>query len=89
MSDYCVKISVKSDYHALHNLSSNPTDKVSEFDNRDLAKIWPRADMGSPIFTYVLSLEVIWFVTLFKNFNVTVSTGSNLLIFAFFPLYIF
>ncbi len=33
MSDYCVKISVKSDNHALHNLSSNPTDKVSEFDN--------------------------------------------------------
>ncbi len=34
MSDYCVKISVKSDNHALHNLSSNPTDKVSEFDNK-------------------------------------------------------
>jgi hypothetical protein len=33
MSDYCVKISVKSDNHALHNFSSNPTDKVSEFDN--------------------------------------------------------
>ncbi len=33
MSDYCVKNSVKSDNHALHNLSSNPTDKVSEFDN--------------------------------------------------------
>ncbi len=31
MSDYCVKISVKSDNH---NLSSNSTDKVSEFDNR-------------------------------------------------------
>ncbi len=34
MSDYGVKISVKSDNHALHNLSSNPTDKVSEFDNK-------------------------------------------------------
>ncbi len=38
MSDYCVKISVKSDNHALHNLSSNPTDKVSEFDNKDSEK---------------------------------------------------
>jgi hypothetical protein len=36
MSDYCVKISVKSDNHALHNLSSNPTDKVSEFDNNQI-----------------------------------------------------
>jgi hypothetical protein len=36
MSDYCVKISVKSDNHALHNLSSNPTDKVSEFDNKHI-----------------------------------------------------
>ncbi len=34
MSDYCVKISVKPDNHALQNLSSNPTDKVSEFDNK-------------------------------------------------------
>jgi hypothetical protein len=31
--DYQVKISAKSDHHALHNLSSNPTDKVTEFDN--------------------------------------------------------
>jgi hypothetical protein len=39
MSDYYVKISVKSDNHALHNLSSNPTDKVSEFDNKNLSKL--------------------------------------------------
>ncbi len=33
MSDHRVKISVKSDHHAHHNLSSNPTDKVAEFDS--------------------------------------------------------
>ncbi len=36
MSDHRVKISVKSDHHALQNLSSNPTDKVTEFDSKDL-----------------------------------------------------
>jgi hypothetical protein len=33
MPDYCVKISVKSDHHALQNLSSNPTANFSESDN--------------------------------------------------------
>jgi hypothetical protein len=33
VSDHRVKISVKSDHQALQNLSSNPTDKVTEFDN--------------------------------------------------------
>jgi hypothetical protein len=33
VSDHRVKISVKSDHHALQNLSSNPTDKVTEFDS--------------------------------------------------------
>jgi hypothetical protein len=46
MSDYRVKISVKSDNHALHNLSSNPTDKVSEFDNKYVVKV------------YILALEM-------------------------------
>ncbi len=38
MSDHRVKISVKSDHHALQNLSSNPTDKVTEFDSRGVIK---------------------------------------------------
>ncbi len=33
MPDYCVKNLEKSDCHALHNLSSNPTAKISEFYN--------------------------------------------------------
>jgi hypothetical protein len=33
MPDYHVEISVKSDHHALQNLSSNPTAKVIESDN--------------------------------------------------------
>jgi hypothetical protein len=33
VSDHRVKISVKSDHHALQNLRSNPTDKVTEFDS--------------------------------------------------------
>jgi hypothetical protein len=34
MPDYQVKISAKSNHHALHNLSSNPTAKVTEFDKQ-------------------------------------------------------
>jgi hypothetical protein len=34
MSDSRVEISVKLDRHALNNLSSNPTDKVTEFDSK-------------------------------------------------------
>jgi hypothetical protein len=33
MPDYRVKISTKLDYHAFHNLSSNPTAEVTESDN--------------------------------------------------------
>jgi len=33
MSNYCVKISAKSDHHALQNLSSNPTATISRIDN--------------------------------------------------------
>ncbi len=39
MSDHRVKNSLKSDHHALQNLSSNPTDKVTEFDSK-LLKIF-------------------------------------------------
>jgi hypothetical protein len=38
MSDHRVKISVELDHHALQNLSSNLTDKVTEFDSRLLRK---------------------------------------------------
>jgi hypothetical protein len=31
--DYCVKNSAKSDHHALQNMSSNPTVKISGIDN--------------------------------------------------------
>jgi hypothetical protein len=41
VSDHRVKISVKSDHHALPNLSSNPTDKVTEFDSNLECKICP------------------------------------------------
>ncbi len=34
MPDYQVKISAKSDHHALYNSSLNPTAKVTEFDNK-------------------------------------------------------
>jgi hypothetical protein len=33
MPHYQIKVSAKLDHHALHNLSSNPTAKVTEFDN--------------------------------------------------------
>jgi hypothetical protein len=33
MPDYRVKISANLDHHALHNMSSNPTVKISETDN--------------------------------------------------------
>jgi hypothetical protein len=33
MSDYCVKISAKSDHHALQNLSSNTDAKFARIDN--------------------------------------------------------
>jgi hypothetical protein len=36
MPDYCVKISAKSNYHALHNLNSNPTANFSESDNKSI-----------------------------------------------------
>jgi hypothetical protein len=34
MSDYCVKISAKSDHHALQNLSSNTDAKFARIDNK-------------------------------------------------------
>ncbi len=39
MSDYCVKISRKSNNHALQNLSSNPTAKISRI-NSNWSEIW-------------------------------------------------
>jgi hypothetical protein len=61
MPEYRVKISGNSDHNALYNLSSNPTDKVTEFDSNF---IWP----ALVLCTIGLFDTILWAEIKLKNY---------------------